>query len=84
MNTLINKEDIQSVVFGSDSINIVLKNGKQYTQGLKFYPMLEKADKKERQNFVISALGLHWRSLDTDISFESFLYDFSKPFVYHS
>ncbi|MDY6393459.1 MAG: DUF2442 domain-containing protein [Bacteroidales bacterium] len=84
MNTLLKSDNIENVFFTEDSIVIVSKDGEDYRQNLKYYPLLEHATKEERENFYVSSLGLHWRNLDTDISFESFSYDFSKPFVYHS
>ncbi|MBQ9253461.1 MAG: DUF2442 domain-containing protein [Bacteroidales bacterium] len=83
MNTSINKENIKDIILSSKSITIITLSGEKYSQSLEFYPYLERATKEEKDNFNISILGLHWPNLDTDISFESFFYDFSKPFLYH-
>lgn len=45
-----------------------------YRQPLCWYPALEKASEEERSAFHCSTAGIHWPALDTDVSFESFLY----------
>lgn len=83
MNTLINKENIKDIVFANEYITVVMQTGEKYSQSLQYYPSLHQANNEDRNNYNISPLGLHWHKLDTDISFESFFYDFSQPFIYH-
>lgn len=84
MSILINKNSIKDVLFSKDDITIVLEDNKRVSQKLRYYPLLEEADDKEKQDYTVSLVGLHWEKLNTDISFESFFYDFSQPFVFHN
>ena len=38
-----------------------------------------KATPEERQKYTFSGEGIHWRTLDTDVSFESFEYPEAEP-----
>lgn len=78
------KNSIKDVIFSKDDITVVLENNQKFSQKLMYYPLLQKANNKEKQDYTISLIGLHWKKLNTDISFESFLYDFSQPFVFHN
>ena len=63
---------------------------KIYRQSLLWYKHLMAASPEQRQKCVFSGEGIHWRELDTDVSFESFLYpeaepsDFQRFFLTHS
>ena len=57
-------------IFGRD------EEGKEYSQSLLWYPKLRAASDEERSQYTD---GIHWRSLDEDISFESFTYEDSEP-----
>lgn len=48
-------------------------------QSLHFYPRLRRATEDERNNYRFSTAGIHWRNIDEDVSFESFLYDENEP-----
>lgn len=52
---------------------------KTYRQSLLWYSDLMKASDSERQKYTMSTIGIHWRKLDVDVSFESFLYDEAEP-----
>ena len=54
-------------------------DGKTYRQSLLWYKELMNASAVDRQQYEISTIGIHWRKLDVDISFESFLYDEAEP-----
>ena len=54
-------------------------DGKTYRQSLLWYPKLKAAGTEERERYEISTIGIHWRELDEDVSFESFLYDDAEP-----
>ena len=54
-------------------------DGKIYRQSLLWYKSLMKASPEERQKFTFSGEGIHWRNLDTDVSFESFEYPEAEP-----
>ena len=55
------------------------EEGKVYRQSLLWYPKLREAGDEERGKYTIGLGGIHWRSLDEDISFESFAYDDAEP-----
>ena len=52
---------------------------KIYRQSLLWYKPLMAASQEQRQRCVFSGEGIHWRELDTDVSFESFLYPEAEP-----
>ena len=54
-------------------------DGNTYRQSLLWYKDLMNASEADRQQYEISTIGIHWRKLDVDISFESFLYDEAEP-----
>ena len=60
-------------IFGRD------EEGKEYSQSLLWYPKLRAASDEERSQYTFGYDGIHWRSLDEDISFESFAYEDSEP-----
>ena len=60
-------------IFGRD------EEGKEYSQSLLWYPKLRTASDDERSQYTFGYDGIHWRSLDEDISFESFTYEDSEP-----
>ena len=60
-------------IFGRD------EEGKEYSQSLLWYPKLRAASDEERSQCTFGYDGIHWRSLDEDISFESFTYEDSEP-----
>lgn len=53
--------------------------GREYVQSILWYNRLYKATQEEREKFELSSEGIHWRELNEDVSFESFLYDCSEP-----
>ena len=60
-------------LFGQD------ENGKVLSQSLLWYPKLKDASEDEKAQFTFGFDGIHWRNLDVDVSFESFLYDDAEP-----
>ena len=54
-------------------------DGNTYRQSLLWYKALANATDAERQEYEISTIGIHWRKLDVDVSFESFAYDEAEP-----
>ena len=63
------------VAFGSDDLLVALADGRQISVPLSWYPRLEDASPKERKNWRLigGGLGIHWESLDEDVSVESLL-----------
>lgn len=55
------------------------ENGMVFHQSLLWYPKLKEASAEEKAMYSIGFDGIHWRSLDEDVSFESFLYEDAEP-----
>lgn len=55
------------------------QEGREYRQSLLWYRELQEATTKERDAYTISPVGIHWRGLDVDVSFESFEYIDAEP-----
>jgi hypothetical protein len=70
---------IKKIWFDNDFIYGEDESGKTLKQSLLWYPRLKEASDEERQNYRVGYDGLHWRSLDEDVSFESFEYDDAEP-----
>ena len=65
--------------FDTDYIYGVDESGKEYRQSLLWYPDLMSATDDERSNYRFGFRGIHWRPLDVDISFDSFLSEDAEP-----
>ncbi|MCQ2974124.1 MAG: DUF2442 domain-containing protein [Bacteroidales bacterium] len=39
------------------------------------WPLLKSATKKQRENFYLSYLGIHWPDINEDLSFEGMFHD---------
>ena len=70
---------IKRLWFKDDHLYIESDEGKTYSQSLLWYPHLREATDEERLDYTVSTLGIHWRSLNEDVSFESFEYDDAEP-----
>lgn len=70
---------IKSIWFDREWLYGLGDDGKTYRQSLLWYPRLRAAGEDERERFELSTIGIHWRELDEDVSFESFLYEDAEP-----
>lgn len=70
---------IESIWFDGDYIYGKTDGGDVLRQPLRFYPRLRRATNTQREDYRISTIGIHWRNIDEDVSFESFLYDEHEP-----
>ncbi|MCR5193014.1 MAG: DUF2442 domain-containing protein [Bacteroidales bacterium] len=70
---------IESIWFDGDYIYGKTDSGDVLRQPLRFYPRLRRATDKQRKEYRMSTVGIHWRNIDEDVSFESFLYDENEP-----
>lgn len=70
---------IERIWFDGDYLYGLGDDGKTYRQSLLWYPQLKSADEKERAKYTMSTIGIHWRNLDEDVSFESFEYEDAEP-----
>jgi len=70
---------IKEIWFDAEYIYGRDEEGKEYKQSLLWYPRLRQANDEERGKYTFGFDGIHWRGLDEDISFESFMYDDAEP-----
>jgi hypothetical protein len=63
------------VACSNDVLQVALADGREISVPLSWYPRLEKASPKDRKNWQLigGGLGIHWESLDEDVSVESLL-----------
>jgi len=54
-------------------------DGRLLWQSLLYYKRLRTATEDERNSYQISGFGIHWPTLDEDVSFESFEYPNPEP-----
>lgn len=70
---------IEKIWFDGDYLYGCDESGKVYRQSLLWYPRLRNASEDARKDYTISTVGIHWRSIDEDVSFESFEYEDAEP-----
>lgn len=77
MSTLIVEREVfvQSVGFTEDSMVVYLDDGRSISVPLAWYPRLHSGSRKERGNYELigDGEGIHWPSLDEDISVEGII-----------
>ncbi len=66
------KEDIKEIGFEKDVIFLITKDGVKKSMPLQWFPRLFEAKQDERYNYVLSPYGIHWETLDEDLSFSGF------------
>jgi len=64
---------IKKLWFEDNKICIQTEDGMNLRQPLMCYTRLQNATDEQRNNYRFSYSGIHWNSIDEDISFESFL-----------
>ncbi|MEO8574471.1 MAG: DUF2442 domain-containing protein [Pyrinomonadaceae bacterium] len=59
----------------SDKLHVVLADGREISVPLEWFPRLLEATPKERNDWQLlgGGLGIHWESLDEDVTVESLL-----------
>jgi hypothetical protein len=77
MSTLVTDRDVFAtfVEFSSDSMTVVLDDGRRLSVPLTWFPRLLHGSNAERSNFQLigDGEGIHWSGLDEDISVESLI-----------
>lgn len=63
------------VACSSEMLQVVLADRREISVPLDWFPRLSDAEPKERNNWQLigGGLGIHWESLDEDVSVESLL-----------
>lgn len=70
---------VKKVWFDGGRIFIETNAGEKMSQPLRFFPRLQRADERQRAEWTQSYFGLHWDTIDEDISFESFTWADNDP-----
>ena len=70
---------MKKIWFDKEYIYAETEAGTVVKQSLLWYPALLNASDADRNNYTMGFDGIHWRHLDTDISFESFTYSDAEP-----
>ena len=70
---------IKKIWFDGDYIYGMDERNNTYRQSLLWYSKLRNASAEERERYKFSTIGIHWRELDEDVSFESFGYEDAEP-----
>ena len=70
---------IKKIWFDGDYIYGMDERNNTYRQSLLWYSKLRNASAEERERYTFSPIGIHWRELDEDVSFESFGYEDAEP-----
>jgi hypothetical protein len=77
MSTLVTEQDVfaSSVAFSDDAMTVGLDDGRSLSVPLAWYPRLLHGSKTERENYTLIGRGegIHWPTLDEDISVEGLL-----------
>ena len=63
------------VSFTEDSLHVVLADGRELLVPMEWFPRLRKATPEQRKDWRLigGGIGIHWESVDEDISVESLL-----------
>jgi hypothetical protein len=61
--------------FSSDSLRVVLADGREVSAPLEWFPRLRDATEKQRKKWRLigHGIGIHWEEIDEDISVDSLL-----------
>ena len=63
----------RSVEFTENELVVRLVDGRKIATPLDWYPRLKRADAKQRANFEIMPMGIHWPDLDEDLGIAGML-----------
>jgi hypothetical protein len=63
----------RSVEFSESDVVVTLADGRKIATPLDWYPRLERATAKQRANFEIMPMGIHWPDLDEDLGIAGML-----------
>lgn len=71
--------DAKKVWFDNDGIYILTDDGRTLWQSILYYQRLRNASEEQKNDYELGAFGIHWESIDEDVSYESFEYDNPEP-----
>ncbi len=77
MNSLVKNKPARAakVWFADDKLFILLHDGREIGVPLEWFPKLRDADEEDLNNwrFIGDGIGIHWETLDEDLSVEGLL-----------
>lgn len=77
MNTLVKNKLVKArnLEFTEDSLKVFLEDGREITVPIEWFPKLRDASSEEKKDwrFIGNGVGIHWESLDEDISVKGLL-----------
>jgi hypothetical protein len=77
MNTLAVKVEpkVIDLSFTSDSLKVILADGREISAPLEWFPRLREANTEQRKKWRLigKGVGIHWEDIDEDISVTSLL-----------
>jgi hypothetical protein len=59
---------VKGVRFTDERVYFELADGREIGAPLEWFPRLKEASPEERQDYYLTASGVHWEKLDEDIS----------------
>lgn len=59
-------------IWFNEYINLELDDGRIGRLPLAEFPRLKHATEDQRENYTLSPYGIHWESLDEDLSYDGF------------
>ncbi len=66
------RKDLKRLWFSDERIFIETVQGAVKSMLLEWFPRLKNATPAEREDYELSAMGIHWEAIDEDLSFEGF------------
>lgn len=66
------RKDLKRLWFSDERIFIETVQGTVKSMPLEWFPRLKNATPSEREDYELSAMGIHWEAIDEDLSFEGF------------
>jgi Protein of unknown function (DUF2442) len=63
----------RSVEFSATELMVTLADGRRIATPLEWYPRLKAASSKQRANFELMPMGIHWPEIDEDLGIAGML-----------
>ena len=65
-----NRTQVDKITITDNAVVVLFKDGTVGKETFSDYPSLANASYTEREDFTVSYFGIHWPSLDEDLSFD--------------
>jgi hypothetical protein len=66
------RDDLKRIWFSDDRVHLETIEGAVKSLPIDWFPRLKNATIAEREDFELSPMGIHWKRIDEDLSFEGF------------